>query len=535
MRKHYTTRCKEKIADLEGKISFLGAKIQQLEPMADEMLKKYKDEERQRKKHEEARYNAESEIVKLQQINTDLSRRLLSQTKLEEELKKANSEIKSLQKKLNIRLGSEAPYGLSTPSSKVPNKKNSTSENQAKRGGAKKGHKGYGRKAILPEVADSKTRLETPSKPCSCGCKNWELLNPDPVSHSVLRFIPSKIEKEIYYKYINKCTDCGKTATANTPGVFPRALYCNSMVAHLLTEFFFWGHTAGSIERKTGVNIGTFFNIAHRIGASLKPIFDNILEEIRHSRHLHADETPWMKDGAKGYAWLFANDDFRVFICRHTRSSEVPLAVLGKEKSSLVLITDRYVGYSPLKTEQQFCYVHLIRDVKKLKAEFPDDKEINCFTKDLKKLLKKEIALQSKKLSLTSYQNKAENLKSKIMEICNKEANHPGIQHIQNIFREHEDKLFHWVKSPDIPSHNNYAERELRPLVIARKICFGSHSEQGLETREILMTVLKTAKCRGYDPTFFLEKVLNVLAENKNADVSKMLSLNIDDKEYLVA
>ena len=251
MRKHYTTKCKEKIADLEGTINFLSAKIRMLEPMADEMLKKYKDEERQRKKHEEVRHKAESETVKLRQIIEGLESRLLNQTKLEEELKKANSEIKSLQKKLHIRLGSEAPYGLSTPSSKVPNKKNSSPENQAKRGGAKKGHKGYGRKGISPEEADSEIKLETPSKPCSCGCENWELLNQNPVSHSVIRFIPSKIEKEIYYKYINKCTDCGKTATANTPGVFPRSLYSNSMIAHLLTESFFWGHTVGSIERKT--------------------------------------------------------------------------------------------------------------------------------------------------------------------------------------------------------------------------------------------------------------------------------------------
>jgi hypothetical protein len=69
-------------------------------------------------------------------------------------------------------------------------------------------------------------------------------------------------------------------------------------------------------------------------------------------------------------------------------------------------------------------------------------------------------------------------------------AQHPGIQKIQNIFRDRATRLYHWAKSPAIPADNNRAERELRPLVIARKISFGSQSEQGALTRETLMIVL---------------------------------------------
>jgi len=45
--------------------------------------------------------------------------------------------------------------------------------------------------------------------------------------------------------------------------------------------------------------------------------------------------------------------------------------------------------------------------------------------------------------------------------------------------------------APPIPAENNRAERALRPLVIARKVSFGSQSEAGAGTREILMTVLQ--------------------------------------------
>ena len=75
-------------------------------------------------------------------------------------------------------------------------------------------------------------------------------------------------------------------------------------------------------------------------------------------------------------------------------------------------------------------------------------------------------------------------------------AEHLSIRHIQNIFSEYEGRLFHWVEDRDVPCHNNYAERMVRGTVIARKISFGSQSEQGAASRSTLMSVLHTARAR---------------------------------------
>ena len=161
--------------------------------------------------------------------------------------------------------------------------------------------------------------------------------------------------------------------------------------------------------------------------------------------------------------------------------------------------------------------------VKKEEDDFPEDEEVQKFTADLKPLLSKAVSLRNEKEDLGEYLAEAKILQQKIMDICNMEAEDPAVQHLQNIFREHQDKLFQWVKSPEIPADNNYAERALRPTVIARKISFGSQSERGLKTREILMTVLHTAETRGWDPGKFLEKALELLSENPNADIYKLL------------
>ncbi|MFA7232426.1 MAG: transposase [Victivallaceae bacterium] len=266
--------------------------------------------------------------------------------------------------------------------------------------------------------------------------------------------------------------------------------------------------------------------MTHRYADLLKPLFDRLILELRDCEYLHADETGWSMDGKRAYAWLFANDDFRVFLFRDSRGSKVPKEVLGLEKLMLILITDRYRGYLPLLVERQFCFVHLLRDVEKLKLEFPDETQVAEFCDDLIPLLQATIKLRQSHPDRKKYLKRAKEIQKKIMEICNFTSSDPGVQHIQDIFRLNEKNLFQWVKNPDIPCENNFAERNLRPIVISRKLSFGSQSERGMQTREILMTVLHFAKCRGHDSVKFLEQLLDTLTANPKADIPARLKLN---------
>jgi len=52
----------------------------------------------------------------------------------------------------------------------------------------------------------------------------------------------------------------------------------------------------------------------------------------------------------------------------------------------------------------------------------------------------------------------------------------------------------------------------MRSLVIARKNSFGSQSERGSHTREVLMTVLQTLKKRGQDVDAVFKSALDRIA-----------------------
>lgn len=83
-------------------------------------------------------------------------------------------------------------------------------------------------------------------------------------------------------------------------------------------------------------------------------------------------------------------------------------------------------------------------------------------------------------------------------------------------FREHRERLFQWTKSPGIPAKNNFAERGLRPTVIARKISIGSQSDHGMEMRVIMMAFLHTVRIRGLNPKETLEKLSTSYAKIQN-------------------
>lgn len=532
MAKHWSKYLHERIAQNERIIKSLSSVAREAEKNLSAVREMFKSEQLRREQSERALYDIKPKLIRLNLENQQLRAQFIEQTKLQDALAEANSKIKKLEKELNRRSGLEDPYGLATPSSKRVTKTNSTIENRAKRGGGFFGHKGYGRKSFSVEEADIQIHLDLVPSSCECG-GTW--LKDRTVPHSVYHYIPAKIKKHIYYKNICVCSHCGVKAVGKTPGVMPNSLFSNSMIAHLLAEHYYHGATAGSLEQRCNINHGTFFSIAQRTAMLLKPAFEKIIEQLRFCLVLHADETGWMMDGKKAYAWLFANDDFKVFLFRETRGSVVPKEVFGEEFLQLILVTDRYCGYSPLALLHQYCYVHLMRDVKSLEVEFPDDLEIANFVSDLNPLLAEAIGLRNQGLSLKDYRKTAKEIKKKIMAVCESQANHPAIQHIQNIFRAHPTRLFQWLKSPEIPADNNFAERGLRPTVIARKISFGSHSEKGLETREILMTIMHTAKCRGRDPAEFLEGVLDILAKDKSADISHMLMPEIPVKKSRAA
>ncbi len=172
------------------------------------------------------------------------------------------------------------------------------------------------------------------------------------------------------------------------------------------------------------------------------------------------------------------------FLFRRTRSSSVAKEILGTSPLPGVLVVDRFGADDRAPCALQYCYAHILRDVEDLQQEFPTEGEVGAFTATLIPLLSQAMHLRRQPITDANYYEQAREIERQIIVATEAQAFHPGIRRLQDLFHDEAERLYHWVESRQVPAENNRAERELRPSVIARKVSFGSQSDEGAKTRE---------------------------------------------------
>jgi len=430
------------------------------------------------------------------------------------ELVEENARLKA-QLRRQERAAKAGFFGASTPSSKMPVKANSLSERQARRGGGRAGHSGHGRSAVQEDQAD---RVERVAGPEECPDCRVRLVARGIQRRTVVDIEPVKAHTTVFQLERKRCPKCGRSFQSQPPGVLPKALYGNRLLAYVAAQHYLHGNTLGQIERQTGIGCGALVQALRHVAWRVESVPDALIEEYRRASVKHADETGWRTDGQNGYAWLFATRQLSLFRFRRSRSAAVAAEVLGQKRLPGVLVVDRYHGYNKAPCALEYCYAHLKRDAEGIEKDFPDDPEIAAFVQSLVPALSLAMSLRTLGLSRPQFLRQAATIKRRIIAIVHRQANHPAIRRIQDIFRENSHRLYHWARDPSIPAENNLAERDLRPLVIARKVSFGSQSHAGARTRETLMTVLHTLKKRGANAAVPLQSALDRLAENPSLD-----------------
>lgn len=419
------------------------------------------------------------------------------------------------------RTAQEGLFGSSTPSSKIPVKANSSAQSRSNNGGGKAGHKGHGRSCICEHDADQVETAAVGSVCPDCGCA---LEHKGSRTRTVMDCQPVRVKKIVYQLERKHCPVCKKTFTARPPGVLSKCLYSNQLLAFVAIQHYFYGNTLGQIEKQTGIGYSSLIDAMHQLSKRLRGIPQALIETYRQSAVKHADETGWRTDGHNGYSWTFCTNDTSIFRFRSSRSACVAVEVFGSKPLPGVLVVDRYSGYNKMPCSIQYCYAHLLREVKDLEKNFPENVEVKSFVEALSSQLANAISLRTLDVTNKQFKRQAAKIKAAIIDITNRQARHPAVQKIQNIFREKTDRLYHWANDRNIPADNNLAERDLRPLVIARKISFGSQSEEGAKTRETLMTVLHTLGKRTPDVTAAFKSILDKIAQDPDCKPTELLA-----------
>ena len=254
------------------------------------------------------------------------------------------------------------------------------------------------------------------------------------------------------------------------------------------------------------------------------PLYGQLLESLKQSPFIHADETGWRLNGSNYWLWKFSNKSIAVSHIDKGRGQKVVEDILGKSYDG-VLISDFLSAYNKIKTKgKQRCLVHILRDLKKIIDYWHNDKEVLGYCKRLKKILEDAMTLYKEYLNKEwdeKYYTKRARINDSLRDFAFPNPSKRILKRFANRLKRHRGEILTFLYVKGIDPHNNHAEQQIRPDVIFRKITFGNRSISGAENHSVIMTILQTAKLNNMDPIKTLEDIL--LAGKKNP-FSKILS-----------
>ena len=241
----------------------------------------------------------------------------------------------------------------------------------------------------------------------------------------------------------------------------------------------------------------------------MQDVYEEILQDIRISATLFADETGWRVRGKNWWLWVFGARDSAYYAVDKSRGSDVVRRILG-EIFLGVLVVDGWNAYLSLICEQQSCMAHLLRKIRKFYEAFPHLKDISRFYIKLRRILRDGERLQSdrKELGEEIFQRRLKKLEKRLDELLNWTEPDDVLKKIIKKVKKQQPRILTFVEHPDVPCHNNYGEFLIRIGVLKRKISGGSVSAEGANAYAILLSIFVTCKLRGISFPKYMKKSL---------------------------
>ena len=157
---------------------------------------------------------------------------------------------------------------------------------------------------------------------------------------------------------------------------------------------------------------------------------------------------------------------------------------------------------------KQRCWAHLLRDIHKLRALYPEAAVLAKWAKGVRRLYDRARAWAAAGGRPPGRGQLV--LERRLLALCRPFLEDPVALQAKLCRRieRHIKELFVFVSHPQTPSDNNAAERSLRHLVISRKISGGTRSERGSDNKTTPASLFGIWRARGLNPLLETRRLL---------------------------
>lgn len=246
------------------------------------------------------------------------------------------------------------------------------------------------------------------------------------------------------------------------------------------------------------VSTGQLAKIVRKASAALAPACGQLEAALPGQPVLNVDETGHPENGDRLWTWGFhapGPQGFTLFHIDPSRSSEVLKEFLG-EAFQGVVGCDYLSAYRKflrdIGASMQFCWAHLIRDVKYL-ITLPDAVTRRFGEKLLAKIKHLFRTWHRRDESPhRRWKREADRARRGVLKVARRPPRRIEAQNIAQRFRQHAEHYFRFLETPGVEPTNNAMEQRFRFVVIDRKITQGTRGEIGRRWCERIWTVLAT-------------------------------------------
>lgn len=234
-----------------------------------------------------------------------------------------------------------------------------------------------------------------------------------------------------------------------------------------------------------------------RLGELMRPIHDEIQQDVRQGARLWADETGWRVKGKLWWLWIFANERSAYYWVAPCRGGPVVEAVLGPVFLG-VLIVDAWGAYNQIVCDKQTCMAHIFRKIRAHIDAYPQYRSIMHFYLKLRRIIKDGQKLQQARADLgeTIFERRLNALNRRLDELLAwKNPNQILKTLIAKVNRQRQHVLT-FITHEGATSHNNYGEYIIKKGVLKRKVSGGSMSAEGARAYACLQSVAMTCQLR---------------------------------------
>ena len=420
---------------------------------------------------------------------------------LKQQIETLLKQIEQLQEEV-ARLKKDSHNSSKPPSSDIvkPRKTSRKVSRKKRKQGGQKGHEKYTRKPFEPQQIDEVIEYELTDKDAKglIPLDDWEIVQQIELPEKMY-----KVTEHRARKYLDPLT--GETYIAALPDEVRKGGLLGSDVSAAVAFMKGSCHMSYStiqqfLEQlmKLDISRSMLCKATQKDSEALKPSYDQLTELLPNEPQVNVDETGHHDNGDLHWTWCFDTSQYSLFRIDKSRGSKVLEKMLGKDFCGIIGADywGAYRKYARLfDVRMQYCMAHLIRDILFL-AEY-GNKKLSRWARKLLKWLKKLFnTLHCRdKLTEKGFMRAMDKIKSGFLKIIRRPPDHKLARKLARRFEgKSAEDYFRFMNEPNVEPTNNGTERQIRPVVIDRRITQGTRGDTGMRWCERIWTAIATCK-----------------------------------------